>query len=479
MDLRPILYVIGILLSVLSVSLVLPMALDLYLGHEEWKVFFLCAVLTAFFGGALVLSNAGPQFTLTLRQAFMLTTASWVVTAAFGALPFYMSTLDMGITDSIFEAVSGVTTTGATVISGLNDAPPGILLWRGLLQWLGGIGIIIMALSVLPFLKVGGMQLFRLEASGSDRSIPRTIKLAHAIILIYVGLTFLCATAYNLSGLGGFDAFIHAMTTISSGGFSTADNSLGHFNSVMAEITATVFMIISALPFVLLLRFINGNFRALFNNSQVRVFMIFISMAALVLTLYMVINGKPLMPALLSAAFHSVSLITGTAFFTETYSSWGALPVTLLLFLMALGGCAGSTTCGIKIFRFEVLYAIAQAQIKKLIHPSATSTIKYNGRPMPDDVPTSVMSFFCMFAIAFILGSMAVSMTGVDFTTALSGVLACLSNVGPGLGDVIGPGQTYASLPDISKWILAACMMLGRLELFTVIVLFSPYFWRK
>lgn len=479
MDFRPILYINGILLSVLSLSMILPMMADLYFGYDDWKVFFTCIIITAFFGGALILSNTGHNFNITTRQAFLLTNTTWLILPTFGALPFWFSSLNMSITDSFFEAMSGITTTGSTVITGLDYAPAGILLWRAILQWLGGIGIIIMAMSILPFLKVGGMQIFKTELSESEKALPRTAQLASSIAVIYVGLTIICALCYMFTGLEIFDAVAHAMTTISTGGFSTFDASFTHFETISTSIVCIIFMILGGIPFVLYLKAVRGNLRPLFKDSQVRWFLSIIAIATIVTISYLTIQQDiPLPKALLLSLFNVVSLMTGTGFSNGDFNSWGGFAVSMFFFLMVVGGCAGSTSCGIKIFRFQVLHAVTKIQISKLLYPNGVFIPHYNGKPMPKDVPSSVMGFFFVYALGFSFLAIALSYTGLDFITSMSGAVTSISNVGPGLGPIIGPAGNFQTLPDSAKWILSLGMFLGRLELFAVLVMFSPHFWK-
>lgn len=479
MDLRPILYVNGILLLVLALGQVLPMLADLYLGNSDWRVFFICIIITAFFGGALVLGNAGKEFNMNARQAFLLTGSTWFVLALFSAIPFTLSTLNMSFTDAFFESMSGITTTGSTVIIGLDYAPPGILLWRAILQWLGGIGVIIMALSVLPFLQVGGMQIFRTELSEDEKALPRTTQLASSIGLIYTALTIACMFLYMFFGMGTFDALAHALTTISTGGFSTYDNSMAHFETPSLDIIATLFMIMGGIPFVLYLKAVRGNIKPLLKDSQVRWFLGIILLSVIITVSFLTTQqhmhtGE----AIRRAAFNIVSLITGTGYAHGDYGQWGAFVISLFFFLMVVGGCAGSTSCGIKIFRFQVFIAIIVIQIKKLIHPNGVFLAHFNNKPLPKDIPLSVMSFVFLYALSFAILAIALSYVGLDFMTAMSGAATAISNVGPGLGDIIGPAGTFNPLPDSAKWLLSLGMFLGRLEIVTVIVMLHPHFWR-
>lgn len=480
MDFRPILYINGVLLSILSLGMVMPMLADLYFGSDDWKVFFVCIIITAFFGGALILSNIGLQFNMTTRQAFMLTNLTWIILPTFGALPFWLSSLDMSITDSFFESMSGITTTGSTVITELDKVPAGILLWRAILQWLGGIGIIIMAMSILPFLKVGGMQIFKTELSEDEKALPRTAQLASSISVIYISLTAICAICYIMVGFEIFDAISHAMTTIATGGFSTFDSSFSHYTNPGPEIVAIIFMVMGGIPFVLYLKAIRGNLRPMFKDSQVKWFISLLSIAIIVTTSYLYTQqDMALTESLRRASFNVVSIMTGTGYSNGDFNAWGGFAVSMFFFLMVVGGCAGSTSCGIKIFRFQVLYTVTKIQIAKLLHPNGVFIPRYNGRPMPKDVPSSVMGFFFVYALGFSLLAMALSYVGLDFITAMSGAATSISNVGPGLGDIIGPAGNFQPLPDSAKWILSAGMLLGRLELFAILVMLSPHFWKN
>jgi trk system potassium uptake protein TrkH len=481
LDFRPVFFVLGILLSTLAASMVIPLMADLSAGHEDWEVFAISAAFTLFVGVALMLTNRVPAFTLSIRQAFLLTTLSWTVTAAFAAVPLMLAAIDLSYTDAFFEAMSGITTTGATVIVGLDTAPPGVLLWRALIQWMGGIGIIVLALSILPMLQVGGMQLFRTESSEkSDKVLPRAAQLATWIGLIYLSFTMLCAIGYHAAGMDWFDAVAHAMTTIATGGFSTADASLGYFDDPLVELVAIVFMLMGALPFVLYLRALRGDPRPLRNDTQVQWFLTIVAVAVCLMAAHLWWDqGYPPLVALRLAGFNVVSVITGTGYATSDFGTWGSFAGGMMFFLMFVGGCAGSTTCGIKIFRFQVLYATADAQMRRLIQPHGVFIAYYNGKPIPESVSVSVMSFFFMYVVCFALLSIALQLIGLDYLTAMTGAATAISNVGPGLGPVIGPSGTFATLPDAAKWVLSAGMLLGRLELFTVLILLTPSFWRK
>jgi len=479
-DLRPILFVLGILLTTLSLAMLAPFAVDIFAGNPDWEVFAGAMVLTLFVGVVLFLTNRAPPRRMSLRQAFLMTTLSWLVLTVFAALPFAFSNLKLSYTDAFFEAMSGITTTGSTVMSGLAEAPKGILLWRALLQWLGGIGIIVMAISVLPILRVGGMQLFRVEAfETQEKILPRTGQIAASIAFIYLGLTMVWWLGLWLFGMTGFDAIIHAMTTIATGGYSSSDDSVSEFRGAGVEVFVTAGMLMGAMPFLLYLRAVREGPFALVRDSQVRVFLAIAGASSLAIAFWLWHQrGMPVGEAMVTASFNAVSIMTGTGYTLGDYQSWGTFPIVVLFVLMFVGGCAGSTACGIKIFRFQVLFSTAQAQFHRLLHPHGVFVPHYNHRPISDEIIESVMNFFYLFILSFAVIAMALGALGLDFVTAVSGAATAICNVGPAMGPVIGPTGTFAPLPDAAKWVLSAGMLLGRLELFTVLVLFLPSFWR-
>ena len=480
-DFRPIFLILGTLLTTLAIVMAAPAAVDAAAGNPDWQVFAVAAGVTLFIGVSLALTSRAGGAALNPRQAFILTTLSWIVLTVFAALPFAFSQLDLSFTDAFFEAMSGITTTGATVIQDLDTAPPGLLLWRALLQWLGGIGIIVMALAVLPMLRVGGMQLFRMESSDqSEKAFPRAAQVAAVIGVIYFGLTLIWAGALWLAGMSGFDAIAHAMTTIATGGFSTRDASIGHFDSAVIDAIITLGMIIGSLPFLLYLMAIQGNPGRLLRDSQVQWFLtILVVVIALVGGWLWFGQNMDAVRALRLASFNVVSIMTGTGYATDGFDDWGPFVLPIFFFIMFVGGCAGSTTCGIKIFRFQVIYAAAKSQFQGLAQPHGVFIPYYNRNPIPDEVTNSVMSFFFMFFATFAVLAILLAMLGLDFLTSVSAAASAIANVGPGLGPVVGPEGSYASLPFAAKWILSVGMLLGRLELFTVMVLFTRTFWRS
>lgn len=479
-DLRPVGYVIGLLVAVLGVTMILPLLVDLAEGAGHWPAFAESAVLTILCGGLIALScQNGIKEGLTIQQTFLLTTGVWLALPIFGALPFLLGDTEARFVDAFFEAMSGLTTTGSTVLSGLDDMPKGLLLWRGLMQWLGGIGIIVVAMVFLPELRVGGMQIFRSEGFDTfGKILPRATEISSRISSIYLGLTLLCAMAYLATGMGAFDATVHAMTTVATGGFSNYDASFGAFGAG-AEYVSVVFMLLAALPFVRFVQLTAGSARPLFEDPQIRGFFLTALVIILGLTLWQFAQvTDPSESEFRKVLFNVVSILTGTGYASADYMLWGALPVSVLFFTGLIGGCAGSTACSIKIFRYQLLIASVRAQLSRIQSPHGIFTPRYQGRRIDEEVLNSVMSFFVFFIVTLGLFAVMLSMTGLDFTTSLSGAAAALANIGPGLGDIIGPAGNFASLNDPAKWLLCAAMLIGRLELMAVYAIFTVTFWR-
>ncbi|MBM1173612.1 TrkH family potassium uptake protein [Microvirga arabica] len=480
---RPVFHLTGRMLFALAAAMLLPAGVDAFTGDPDWRAFLIGSGITFICAAALTYATrCRLSGGLTLRQAFLLTPVAWTTIALFGAIPLYISDyaqLRDHFTNAFFESVSGLTTTGATVIVGLDDAPRGILLWRALLQWLGGIGIIGVAISILPALGVGGMQLFRTESSDrSEKVMPRVREIATGIVLIYAALTVACALAYWLVAMTPFDAVAHALTTVSTAGFSTSDVSLANWNNAALHWIATVFMLSGAVPFVLYLRLVQGQ-RDAMRDSQVRFLALLLAALILVVAAWLIlVAGHSLADALRLAAFNVVSVVTTTGYATADYTLWGNLMVGLFFGLMFVGGCTGSTTGGMKIFRFQVMIRMLQSQFLRLLYPRGVFPRVYGGRLLPDDVIGSVVVYFSLYFICYSALTVAMMAFDLDFLTSASAAVSALSNIGPGLGPIIGPAGNFAALPDASKWLLCFGMLLGRLELFTVLILFFPQFWR-
>ncbi|MEP3280109.1 MAG: TrkH family potassium uptake protein [Stappiaceae bacterium] len=479
-DFRPILLVIGILLSTLGCAMMVPAIIDLANSNPDWRIFAASSLLTIMVGVSLWVSSTGATTRLTLRHAFVMTVLSWVSLAAFGALPILWSGIVPSYADAFFESMSGLTTTGATVITGLDYAPPGLLFWRALLQWLGGLGIIVMAIAVLPMLQIGGMQLFKAEAfDAPEKILPRATQISGIMTLIFIALTAFCAVLYRLAGMTMTDAIMHAMTTVATGGFSSKDLSIGYFDSAAIDAIAIVFMCIGSLPFLLYIKVLQGQPLSLFKDDQVKMFFALIAFFTLVIWIYQIVSGiRTGSEGLRYAAFNVVSIMTGTGYANADYNGWGPFAAGLFFIIMFIGGCAGSTSCGIKVFRIQVLIATIRQHANRIVYPNGMFVSRFNDRPIPDSVSAAVMSFFFLYLVSFAVLAILLNLTGLEELTALSGAATAISNVGPGLGEIIGPTGNFAPLNDTALWLLSFGMLLGRLEFFTVLVLFVPAFWR-
>jgi trk system potassium uptake protein TrkH len=477
---KTVFFIIGSLLIILGLFMLVPYGVQVYY-RENSHSFLSSALITILIGVIFVLGNLQEKYQLNLKQTFLFSTFSWIAIALFGAIPFILSGLNFSFSDSFFESMSGITTTGSSVIVDLENSPKSILLWRAIMQWLGGVGIIVMAITVLPLLKVGGMQLFRIESSDKpEKILPRTTQVAFIIISTYLILTLFCIFFYKIFGMSLFDSVAHAMTTIATGGFSTHNESIGYFKNSNIELVATIFIILGSIPFISYLKFIKGDRKIFFYDIQIRGLVYLFIFSTLIMFLYLLINNENnlLIEKIRIASFNVVSILSGTGYVTNDFSLWGKFPLIFFLFLMFVGGCAGSTACGIKIFRFQLLFLFINNQIKKLIYPNSVFILKYNNKKITDNYMNSVIVFVFAYLFIFVLIAMLLSITGLDFLSAISGAATSISNVGPGLGEVIGPNGNFKSIPEISKWILSFGMLLGRLELFAVLILFFPSFWR-
>ena len=478
---KTVFFIIGTLLIILGLFMLVPYWVQIFY-EENSHSFLSSSFVTILIGTLFVLANLQHEYQLNLKQTFLFSTLAWIAIASFGALPFVFSDINFSLSDSFFESMSGITTTGSTVITNLDTSPKSILLWRAIMQWLGGVGIIVMAITVLPLLKVGGMQLFKIESSDKpEKILPRTSQIAFIIISTYLVLTFCCAFFYKILGMNLFDSIAHAMTTIATGGFSTHDDSIGYFNNSNIEIIATIFIILGSIPFITYLKFIKGNRKIFFKDVQIKGLVYLFLLSTLIMFLYLFFNNNNILiiEKIRIASFNVVSILSGTGYVTNDFSLWGKFPLIFFLFLMFIGGCAGSTACGIKIFRFQLLFLFLNNQIKKIIYPNSVFILKYNNQKITDNYMNSVIIFVFAYLFIFILTAMLLSITGLDFLSAISGAATSISNVGPGLGEMIGPNGNFKSIPDVSKWILSFGMLLGRLELFAVLILFFPSFWRN
>ena len=478
---KTVFFLIGILLIVLGTSMLAPYMLQV-IFKEGSHSFISASFVTIFIGVLFILANLEREFKLNLRQTFLFSSLAWLMIASFGSLPFLLSTQNFSLSDAFFESMSGITTTGATIISDLDNSPKSILLWRAIMQWLGGIGIVVMAITILPLLKVGGMQLFKMEGPDStEKILPRTIEVATIIISTYIVLTLLCGFFYWVFGMSIFDSISHSMTTIATGGFSTHNDSIGFFKNSNIEIVASIFIILGSIPFISYLKFAQGNRKIFFQDVQIKGLIYILLLAIVIMFFYLIfINYESsLFDKIRISSFNVISILSGTGYVTDDFGLWGKFSLIFFLLLMFIGGCAGSTACGIKIFRLQMLLIFLKNQIKRLISPNSVIITKYNNQKISDNFINSVIIFIFTFLFIFLIIAMLLSISGLDFITSISGAASSISNVGPGLGDIIGPNGNYKDIPDISKWILSFGMLLGRLELFAVLVLFFPSFWRN
>ena len=478
---KTVFFAIGILLVILGAFMLIPFFVQL-IYDEKNSTFLSSASVTTFIGILLILTNLEENRKLNLQQAFLLTTLSWLSIAIFGCLPFLFSNLNLSLVDSFFESMSGITTTGSTIIANLDNSPKSILMWRAILQWLGGIGIIVMAITILPLLKIGGMQLFKKESSDTtEKILPKTREVTLIISIIYLTLTLVCGIAYWAAGMNMFDSIAHSMTTIATGGFSTYSDSIGFFQNSRIEIVSIIFIILGSIPFIVYLKFVKGDKKIFFTDVQIRGLIYILIISILLMFVYLISINKEynFLENLRISIFNVVSILSGTGYVTTDFSLWGKFPLIFFLFLMFLGGCAGSTTCGIKIFRLQILGYFMLSQIKKLVYPHGIFSIKYNKEKISNTFIYSIITFIFLYFFIFFILAVLLSLDGLDFITAISGSASAISNVGPGLGDIIGPNGNYSSLPNFSKLSLSFGMLLGWLEMFAVLVLFFPSFWKN
>ena len=479
-NLKPIALVSGTVVCAVGFFLFIPLITELIYKTETWQSYAVPILLYLIVGGSLVITNRNVDLKISLKEAFLITVLSWILMTFLCAVPFLYTEVNLGIIDALFESMSGVTTTGATTLTNLESLPKGILIWRAFLQWLGGIGIVVIALFILPFLRIGGMQLFHLEGDDPyDKSLPKISSVVKKIFIIYLTLTITLIFLYYICGMILFDAISHSFTTISTGGFSTYDNSFAFFNNKIL-IIAIVFMIIGSLPFLVLVQTSNKNLFAIFKDHQIRVFILVLS-TAIILIFYFAnsfLDGN-YFNKLLAVAFNTISIISGTGYISENFEEWGNYASVLFLILMFIGGCAGSTSGGLKVFRFQILFKYVLQHLKKMLRPHAVIASHFNNKKIPESTYESVMSFFFLYIFTFSISALLLSFGGSDFLTCISASASAIANVGPGLGPIVGPDGDYSSLSDYSKLILIGTMFLGRLEILTIFILFIPSFWKN
>ncbi len=480
-DVRPVGYLVGLMVMAMGLTMALPLLVDIAERRDHWPVFAESMIVTCLIGGlvALACRNSVGQG-LTIKQAFLLTTLVWVTLPLFGALPFMLGETQLSFVDAYFESMSGMTTTGTTVIAGLDDLPKGLLLWRGILQWLGGLGIVIVALVFLPEMRVGGMQFFRSEGFDTlGKALPRTIDISKGVLNIYLGLTLTCTLSYLALGMGAFDATVHALTTVSTGGFSTSDSSFGAFPGA-PQYAAVVFMILASLPFVRMMQGVNGNIAPLYRDTQVRTYLRWMGYAFVLVAAYdLITNGRFAEESLRERLFNVVSIFSGTGYGDGDVTAWGNFPFVLLIAVGAIGGCTSSTGCSIKIFRYQIMLRALGQQARRIFNPSSVMVLRHEGRRVEDEVLQSVMLLFTCYILSFGLFSVALELTGLTLLESVTGAWTAIFNVGPAFGETVGPTGSLSAFPTAAKALMILAMLMGRLEILAVIVLVLPAFWRS
>ena len=480
LDLRPVGYIIGLLVAALGAAQLVPMMVELVDGTPHWAPFLQSALVTLLAGGLTTIATAnGLGQGLTVKQSFVLTTGTWVILPFFGALPLVLGAPHAGLTDAYFEAMSGLTTTGSTVFEGLDGLPMGTNLWRAMLNWLGGLGIVIVAMIFLPVMRVGGMQFFRSEGFDTGgKLLPSAIDIAGALLRIYLVLTVVAVLTLRGFGLSAEDAVVHALSAVSTGGFSSRDASFAGFG-VRAEMAATVFMVLASVPFVLFIHLMGGDPRPLWRDVQVRAYLRWMAYAVgLVWAWRVLATGVPPGQALRESTFNIVSIFSGTGLVTADVSTWGSFPLVVAVLVGLIGGCTSSTGCSIKVFRFLILFRAIGAQIRRIHSPHSMQSVRLGGRVVEDDVLNSVILFFTIFILSLGVLILAMAMTGLHIRTAITASWTAIANVGTVFGPEVAPSGALGGLPASAKWLMIFGMLLGRLELIAVFVLLLPRFWR-
>jgi len=481
LDLRSVLFLLGVLLSLLAAAMLIPMGIEIgFYSTDYWQSFAISSFVCGFAGTLLSVSNQpDTRMELGVREAFLLTTLLWFASCLVAALPLYFGPARITFVDALFEATSALTTTGATVLTDLDTMPKSILLWRALLQWLGGIGIIVMAMIIFPILRIGGMQLFRSEFSDrSEKILPRVSQIASGIVGVYTGLTFLCLLCLSFVGMEVFDALCHAMSALSTGGLSTRDASIQAFGSWQIEFILMIFMILGGGTLVLYVRIFQGNPSSVLKDPQYKAYLLTLLGAGGVLSLwYILTSDANLLSAIRFSFFSVISVMTTTGFYAVDYTLWGSFAGTFMVLLSFIGGCTGSTSGGIKIFRLQVLFSYALSHLRQLRRVHGVYIPTFKGQKISESIALSVFVFITLYLLCVLVLALLLSFYDLSFTTAFTGAVAAIGNTGAGLGK-IGPSGTFAQLPEGAKFLLMFGMLLGRLELLTILVLFLPSFWR-
>ena len=481
LNFKPIALVGGTVICSVGFLLFIPMIAEIIYQSESWQSYAVPILLYLIVGGSLVITNRNIELKISTKEAFIITVLSWILLSFLCAVPFIYTETNLNVAEALFESMSGITTTGATTLNNLDELPKGILLWRALLQWLGGIGIVVIALVILPFLRIGGMQLFHLEGDDPyDKFLPKISSVVTKIIIVYSVLTALLILLYYICGMTLFDSLAHSFTTISTGGFSTHNDSFAYFQNTSVLNVTIIFMILGSFPFLILAQMSITNASSLFKDNQIRLFFT-ILVFAISLIYYFArpyVDGSTFYQ-LSTISFNTISIISGTGYVSANFEQWGNYASVLFLLLMFIGGCAGSTTGGLKIFRFQILFKYIHLHLKRMLQPHIIITAKFNGKKVTESTYESVVIFFFVYILTFAASALLLSFSGLDFLTCISAAASSISNVGPGLGEIIGPEGNYSTLTNYSKIILTLTMFLGRLEMLTIFVLLLPSFWKN
>lgn len=480
-NIKPIALVGGTIVCAVGFLLFIPLIVELIYQTNSWQAYTVPILLYLIVGGSLVITNKSSELKVSIKEAYVITILSWVLFAILSAVPFIYTEVNLNVIDALFESMSGITTTGATILNNLDNLPKGILIWRSLLQWLGGIGIIIIALIILPFLRIGGMQLFHLEGEDPyDKFLPKISSVVKKIVIIYVCLTILLSILYFIFGMNLFDSIVHSFTTISTGGFSSHDLSFGYFQNSNILIIAIIFMIIGSLPFLVIAQTSLKNFLIVGKDHQIQVFIFILVLSIFSIYFFGYENYEDnFLQSIISIAFNTISIISGTGYVSENFEDWGNYSSVLFLILMFIGGCAGSTTGGLKIFRLQILFKFVRLHLKKMLYPHSIIASQFNGKRITESTFESVTIFFFIYIFTFSFSALLLAFNGLDFITSISAAVSAISNVGPGLGDIIGANGNYSSLNSNCKIILTLTMFLGRLEMLTILVILVPSFWKN
>ncbi|SON54482.1 Trk system potassium uptake protein TrkG [Hartmannibacter diazotrophicus] len=481
-DFRPIFFVVGVLTSTFGPLLLLCALVDLAAQNPDWQTFVIAAMLVMGCGSLLATANWGAPLQLSLRQGFMLTVMSWLFLSLVGSLPFYFSHYGFSFADAFFESVSGITTTGASIIDDIDGLAPGLLMWRALLNWVGGLGVIAMGIVLLPFLRISGMQLFKMESSDvGNKATARIVDMVRQIAILYLSITALSVLLLLLGGVNFFDAVVHSFAAIATGGFSSHTASVGWFQSTYVEMVLAVVMLLGGLTFTNMLQIFHGRPGLFLRDEQTIFFLKMIGIIVLSIALWRIIAdpGEEPIRIIWSTIFNVISVITTTGFASEDYTRWGPFPETMFMMITLFGGCTGSTAGGIKAFRLLMMLRMMRGQLLTRIQPRRVVRVTYNERVVEDEILRSIGAFVFMTLMAVGVFTLVVSATGIDFVTSFSAVAQAVANVGPGIGPIVGPSGNYSSLPDLAKWVLSFCMLLGRLEIIVVVVVLSPAYWDR